>query len=242
MKMVNILALVLCSTAAAASAQPYIGTALFRWEGSADGGATWTPGELIVPPEHESVLVRARVSWSDPAIRFVHAGFDVAVTGEQGTADTAGSFAFHPRLFSTRIDWVVASRFGSTLKIDYDRDTLPPGEGPGSLLTGSGEEFNDLPPLDHPIEIFRFRLTFDGEPGLRTVHEYFMPTTRFGTGMNTTDRVLVLSDYGGTGRGYLLPQTTRESLNIRVLPAPGGLALLAGVALAAPRRRRRREE
>ena len=240
MMKVYILALLSGSVAAAALAQPYIGTALFRWEGSADGGVTWTPGELVVPPEQESVLVRARVSWSSPAVRFVFAGFDAAITGQEGTVDTADSFAFHPRLLHTRLEQVVVSRFGSVLKIDWVGDTLPPGQGPNALVTGSDETFG-LPPFDHPIEIFRFRLNFDSEPGLRTVHEYFLPTTNYGTGMNTTDRVLVLSPTTGVGGPYTLPQTTRESLNIRVLPAPGGLALPAGVMFGVARRRRRQE-
>lgn len=48
MNRAHILALASCSTAAGASAQPYIGTALCPWEGSADGGATWVDGVRAV--------------------------------------------------------------------------------------------------------------------------------------------------------------------------------------------------
>ena len=44
MNRMYILAVLSGSIGVSALAQPYIGTALWRWEGSADGGATWTPG------------------------------------------------------------------------------------------------------------------------------------------------------------------------------------------------------
>ena len=216
--------------ACAAMAHAQIGAADFRWQASLDGGATWHGDWLDVPEGTASVRVRALVSWvPEPGVGYAFAGcrFDAVVEAAGGgPADTASDFLRPPPLHLAFTQTITAVRFGSVLKIDDARDTLPPGEGTRGVVPAQLIEIPGDTPYNtaNPISIFEFVLWFDGTPGRRELGEHFIAPG----GGNSTDRVLSIytSPTGATN----IPLTTRHALAINVLPAPGAaLPLPAGV-------------
>lgn len=224
----------------AAAAHAQIGVADFRWQASLDGGASWHGDWLDVPEGTPSARVRALVSWvPEPGVGYAYAvsRFDAVVEAVGGgLADTASDFLRPPPLHLAFTQTITAVRFGSVLKIDDARDTLPPGEGTRGIQPGQLTEVPGDTPYNtaNPISIFEFVLWFDGTPGRRELREHFIAPG----GGNTTDRVLRIytSPLGASN----MPLTTRHGLTINVLPAPGAAFPLLFGALALRRARRGR--
>lgn len=220
--------------AAAANAQ--VGTANVAYEVSDDGGATWNGG--LTETVASSVLVRIRASWSDDAGMYAFAGaqFDVVVTGVggAGAGDTVSN-AIRPGTTSGgSAQTIVATRFGNQIKIDDVRDTLGPGAGtrgvfPGQLVENfAGTNFSNA----NPITIFQFELNLDGSIGDRDMSSLYIAPS----GGNTIDRVMRI--YTSPAGAQNTPSTTTRGATVRVVPAPGALALLGLGGLAIARRRR----
>lgn len=219
--------------AAAANAQ--VGTGLVVYEVSDDGGATWNGG--LTETVASSVLVRIRASWSDDAGMYAFAGaqFDVVVTGVSGAgaADNASNFARISNGVSSA-QTIVATRFGNQLKIDDARDTLGPGLGtrgvfPGQLVEQfAGTNFTSA----NPATIFTFQLNLDGSIGDRELSSLYIAPP----GGNTIDRVMRI--YTSSSGAQNMPSTTTRGATVRVIPAPGALALMGLGGLAIARRRR----
>lgn len=220
--------------AAAANAQ--VGTGLVVYEVSDDGGATWNGG--LVETVASSVKVRILASWSSDADMYAFGGsqFDVVVTGVggAGAADTVAN-AMRPWPTNTgSAQTIVATRFGNQIKIDDARDTLGPGAGTRGVFPGllaqnfAGTNFSTA----NPLTIFEFDLNLDGSIGDRDLSSLYIAPP----GGNTIDRVMRI--YTSPTGAQNTPSTTTRGATVRVVPAPGALALLGLGGLAIARRRR----
>ncbi len=210
-------------------------SAEFRWQASADSGVTWHDDAISVPQGQASVLVRARVSWSPatPGNALAGCSFDGVIDGA-GPSDTADLFRrldLGTLLTTTNLG---ATRFGSTIKIDHQLDTAPPGTGTrwidcGNVVPGG----NLIPNRAHPIDVFEFRLLLDGTPGTRTASQVSRVLTQ------PNGLVAIWVDVNSPQPTSVRPPTTSYPIAITVLPTPGAIALLAFGGVVAARRRRR---
>lgn len=222
----------LAAAGAASAALGQVGTGLFEWQVSADGGLTWNPGLTEVLPTQDFVLLRARASWSSDGGMYMFAGaqFD-AVVSTPGEGDFVAN-PLRPYPVNSTNQTLVVTRFGNQIKVDDSRDTLPPGEGnrgvfPSQLVDAFGGPYN----RDNPITIFLMTLVLDGTPGDRDIRALFVAPT----GGNTVDRFMRIytSELGAQNS----PLSTHAGATVRVVPAPG--ALIFGVLAASSLRRRR---
>lgn len=125
-------------------------------------------------------------------------------------------------------------RFGTTLKIDYNIDTLMPGEGSRWLTPGNSHpSVPVMPDISSPFVAMSYTLVLDGVTGDRVVGGVYQadhPSLRLGQWLWTYDQ-------GNTST------TTMQGLQVapvvvRVIPSPAGATLvLAAVALCTKRRR-----
>lgn len=201
------------------------------WEGSTDGGVTWQRGTLLVSNVPGEVRVRSLVSWtSDPDSSFAGAQWDVTINGA-GDHDEVRS-PDRPFPFGNPSQTLIASRFGSTIKIDDSRDTLPPGQGTrGVSMSQPAPEFRE-PNFDNPAIVFTFTLAVDTTITSRMIS--MIPRAPAG---NPQDRfVIVLGSRSSTDRHF--PLMTIEPLRIETIPAPGVTVLLASGVAGFSRRRR----
>ncbi len=219
-----------CVVAIAARAQT---SAAFRWQASADNGATWSSSSLSVPQTSASVLVRAVASWTPSSTDevFARLNFDATVEGRLGSGLADGASAFvvgNPPAVVGGVQSVGTFRFGSILKIDRNTDASPPGLGSDWLSIFQLSGMIGLPPIsfDNPITLFSYRLDLDGTPGQRQLSA----TLQSGF-------LILFPDWRSNQiRGEPI---SVEPLTLTVLPAPGAIALLAlgGVVVASRRRR-----
>lgn len=230
--------------AAGAALGQNFGTAQFWWEASADDGATWSRDVLEVEAAQPSVRVRAWTAWEPGAGQgvyqyFASCSFDVIVEGINGAgqADTASEL-HRTRYLDSLPHPMAAMRFGDVLKIDDERDTLPPGEGTRWLRFSQppanipGWEFQ----FQNPITLFSFVLELDGTEGERIVHQVFRPHAG---APGDPPRYFLQTYTSETGLGnYPDGEGGVFDLRIRVVPAPAAAALLV-LAAFCPRRRRR---
>lgn len=227
--------------AGAASAQPStIGTGRFWWEASLDGGSTWARDALTVADPSAGVLIRARADWEPrppeiPFHYFAGVKFDVVVESVSGgLSDGASHFTRAPLLGSGLGQTYAAMRFGSVLKIDDIRDTLPPGEGTRAIEVHQYREQDaDLNfRRNNPMELFRFILDLDGSEGERIVRQAFRPYQ-----LPEPNRFLMTYLTGNGAVNY--PDSTAYDLRLHVVPAPGAAGLLVLGTLLSLRGRRR---
>lgn len=217
--------------------QMRVGTATFTWQGSTDGGASWEEGSVSAAP-NSSVLMRSVVAWSavpHTGHAFGTVRFDVAVS-DSGEGDAVGGMGYGP--YGTGVpSTVAATRFGSTIKIDDVRDTLPPGLGGRTVQPSQLTPQIEYPiDLRNPAPVFYFRVDVDGTEGTRTVSAIFAPPV---PGGNDIDRfVFLYYDVGGANN---LPLSTYGGhFAIRVVPSPGGCGVVVfGVVWGCSRRRGR---
>lgn len=220
------------------SSSTVLAQASWRWQGSTDGGATWTSGMIAVPREQATLLVRGVWEWDRSATQ----GFafremslmDVTVTGTDGSGagDTTGDFHYHPVLGG--VAPLNEQRFGNVIKIDRSSDTLPPGAGPNGLWSFQTNVLGEIRVFDNPLVFFTFRLDLDGSLGERRVSELFRA---YMDPMNSTDRVLRL--FVTEGNAVEFPVVSRQALSINVVPIPSScLPPAFGAALLTCRRRR----
>lgn len=215
-----------------------LGSGVFAIELSADGGETWRSGLTEVEPGPRTVLWRLSVEWTaDAGYYFAGSQFDLGVFGPEGATDTVTN-AVRPYFFQrSTTQVIVVTRFGSMLKIDDSRDTLPFGEGPRGVFPAQlPEAFAQWPPptRDNPAHVFTFDLNLDGTPGDRYLSATFVPASNGAL-------VRIYTTYTGAQNSLGLgpnhgPLEIRFA-SVRVIPAPASLAL-AVVALAWGRRRR----
>lgn len=208
---------------------------------STDGGATWLGGTVEVEPGPRSVLVRSQFSWiNSPAYAFAGAQFDAVVLNAGPGDEVVNPERPHPYNLGSN-QTIVATRFGSTIKIDDSRDTLGPGMGTRGVFPGQLVE-NFAPPggfvRENPGAPFVFGLNLDGTPGDRIIDA--LHTSSTGTG-DSRFRAYT-SPEGAVETFYIfhpwLPINARvEPATVRVVPGPGALMVLAA-GLAWGRRRR----
>ncbi|MDX2148707.1 MAG: hypothetical protein SFZ23_14435 [Planctomycetota bacterium] len=222
-----------CFTGAASlatsSALAQVGTATFTWQASADGGQTWQSNLIDVLPR-QTMQIRGLFDWSpDAGLLMGGAGFDATIDGA-GEDDAPDAFARREPFASNEPQTIVASRFGTTIKIDDSRDTRPPGNGTrGVRISQAWPDTGSPFTLDKPLVFLTFNFTIDASVISRIVSSTF----RNG---NTSDTppFLWLRNNGGPNR----PTTTTVPLTIPVIPAPGAAAFMTFGMLAAARRRR----
>ena len=138
-------------------------------EASADGGATWTSGTLRATSAMRSLRVRVRADWFfDEGYAIQQAKFDCLVENA-GEGDSAAAF-LRPAPFDQFLQTVVATRFGSTIKIDDSRDTFPPGFGQRAVFSIQYPEYMSTNfNSDKPVTVFEYTLFLDGTLGDRVL-------------------------------------------------------------------------
>ena len=223
------LGLALAGCRSASAQVVYGGEGHWWWEASTDGGVSYSAGLVEVPQTQGSVLVRGRFEF--PAGQrhyFGLAGLDAAVfnaaPGDSITNATGGE---------AMISGVV-HRLPGILKIDAIDDTLPPGQGPG--WTGLRQDppwTLPVPSYSNPITLVEYSLTLDPTPGNRLIGGIFV---YFDVDGHSTAATIYSTYFTDRDTVYRV-SFTQDPLTVRVVPAPGVMALAgAGVALASRRR------
>lgn len=212
-----------------------LGTGEIWYEASADNGNSWYRNYLGIGPETPSVLVRVVASWSRDAGMYAFAGaqFDVRIT--EAAADSVTEMQRTWPFYVGSTQTLVATHFGSTIKIDDARDTLGPGAGTRGVFPGQLVEqfawtnFSSA----NPATIFQFRLNF-GDATVRDLSSLYIAPS----GGDSVSRYMRV--YTSSSGGQNTPTTITHGMTIdNLTPAPGGGAILAIVGLAAAGRRSR---
>jgi hypothetical protein len=219
----------LCNTSVSCAQIIFDGTATWSWEASIDGGATWHRGLFDVPASQRDVRVRSSLSFPPPT--GLGGGFSTAeldgVVHGAGPLDSISQLSGGNLLSGN----FVASRFGSTLKIDDPVDTLPPGLGPRwAVLAQSRNQTGRS--LANPIILLSYTLSLDGTSGDRVIDGIFRQRPDYPLGH------VVSIDMGRNEEApTLVPFLIQEPLTIRVVPSPATLVVgLLGLAIASRRR------
>lgn len=215
-----------------------VGSGTFAIELSADGGETWRSGLTEVEPGPRTVLGRVAVQWTaDAGYCFAASQFDIGIAFPTGAEDAVTN-AIRPFFFGRgSVQTIVATRFGSTIKIDDVRDTLPFGAGTRGVFPGQlPEAFAGWPPptRENPAHVFTFNLNLDGTPGDRFVSAAFVPASN---GALVRIYTTVTGAQNSLGIGPGMGPLEIHFASIRVVPAPG-CVLGALLGLWAGRRRR----
>ncbi len=222
----------ICNPSPAYSQIIFDGTATWSWEASTDGGATWHRGMLEVPTSQGAVQVRSSLAFPPPPTGsgggFSTAALDGVVSGA-GPLDSISHLSGGHLLSGN----FVASRFGSTLKIDDPVDTLPPGLGSRwAVLAQSRNQTGRS--LANPIILLSYTLSLDGSFGDRVIDGIFRQRPNYPLGH------VVSIDMGRNEEApTLVPFVIQEPLTIRVVPGPA-TAILGVLGLAFASRRRSR--
>lgn len=204
-----------------------LGTASMSWQGN--DGHGWSSGTLAT--SEPEIRIRLLADWSsDAGYAFSQTRFDAVVLGSFMDSATQMS---RPWPFDEAAQTLLASRFGEVLKIDDSRDTLEPGAGArGIQPLQLSEGWGRFDP-SRPVSLFEFVLTFDGNPGSRTIDALYLPAS----GGNSTDRqIRIYTSYAGDLNN---PLTTTIPLRIDYLPSPSALTVV-GVGCTIFFRMRRR--
>lgn len=228
---------VLAAVAACSLAVPAFGqgSGSLTIEASRDGGTTWERGTIDIGGRYDPLRIRFRSDWADNiGFAFAGAHFDVVISNA-GPGDVAfdpvrpGTFA------SGSSQTLVASRFGSTIKIDDSRDTAPPGAGgrgvfPGQLAQAfAGTNFT----VGRPVTIFEFSFTPDASFNSRLIDVlYVLPS---GGPQPPIPNTRIYTSSGGAQRSIVAVTNT---LNIIDTPTPGVSGILGLSAIVLTRRRR----
>ena len=201
---------------AATGASAQIGTGSFWIELSADDGQTWHAGTLEVAYTQHQVRVRTVAGWSADAGRwFAGARYDLVWRAVSGGSIDSYAFGVRGEYFRLATQTIAATRFGPAIKVDDQRDTLPPGQGTyginsGQVVPGFGVNTTDA----NPTALAEFGFNLDGTPGDREVTCLFLAPP-FG---NPIDRVFTV--YTTSNGQQNAPLTTFTGATLRVLPCP----------------------
>lgn len=236
-------AIALLSLCGLGIAEGQVGFGIHAIEVSTDGGATWQGGIVEVEPGPRSVMVRNRFSWTGvpEAYAFASAQFDMGVFGAGAGDEVTEVTRVHPYIVPSQT--VVAMRFGSVIKIDDSRDTLPFGMGTRGAFPGQPIE-NFAPPggfvAENPAVPLVFTLHLDGEPGDRFIDVDYTPPSHGGP---WAGGFRAYTSPAGARTGFYVitvalpypPNARIETATVRVVPGPGAAGVLA-VGLIALRR------
>jgi hypothetical protein len=211
-----------------------IGTGSLTIEASRDG-ITWTRGEFDLARNYAPVRIRILAEWSNDLGMYAFAGAqgDIAISNAGG-GDVATNMIRPGSFASVSAQTIVASRFGSTIKIDDSRDTAIPGAGSRGVFAGqlveqfAGTNFT----RGQPVSIFEFTFTPDASGGTRQLT--YLPITPAGDG----SPIRHLRVYTSPGGAQNSPVSTLNNLRIVDIPAPGSIGLASAVGACACRRRR----
>lgn len=223
---------VAAGAAAAAWGQPFSATLTF--EASTDGGTTWRAGEVVLEPVAQSLLIRLRADWT-PEAGYALAGlaFD-GVVRNAAPGDEATGFVRPPPFDRVPTQTVAAMRFGSTIKIDDSRDTLPPDQGARWVrIEQAPQNFNPDFDASRPLTAFLWEYIADGTEGTREADVLVARHPDPGT-MERVIRVYT----SPAGEQQLIVVGRVDTLSIQVVPSPGAAVLAMGVVFLAGRRRR----
>lgn len=221
-------------------AEDFLGApAQWYWEGSIDGGTSWTRHMMTISDSTPAVQIRARCEFvpTSPVPSYYGAvSFDPFVSGTSaGDSILQSSINAGEARMSLP---VVVSRIGDVLKIDQAVDTLPPGQGPrftSSVQTAPTS--NPNPVMSNPITVFAYTLQLEGRRGTRVVDAAFYQGSVFGP-----SQYLITFKSGGDflERFNVYYHELQDfPLTISVVPAPSAVALGGFASLVALRRRRR---
>ncbi|MDX2147471.1 MAG: hypothetical protein SFZ23_08100 [Planctomycetota bacterium] len=221
MKAIALLAI--AGAAAVASAQ----TARLEWQVSTDNGATWNSG-LTTLTTGGTVQVRVLGSFNVAGgLGFAGAAFDATVSNILA-GDSVANFN---RTFNFAAQTLAASTFGTTIKIDDNRDTLAPGAGTRWVQPSQGvPAFTPTFVTANPAVLFTYDLTVSSEEGVRSI-------SHVGNGAAAGVVQIYTTANGGQAR-ISNANTTVVGAQVEVIPAPGAVALLGLGGLVAGRRRR----
>jgi hypothetical protein len=216
------------------------GTATWWWEASADGGTTWTQTLLEVPQEHTVVQVRASCAFPQvPRYYFGGAMIDQAITGVNGAGPNDSVNVLNVGFFNQQT--IAVQRFGPILKIDDVSDTAPPGQGPGHLAIFQPSPAVGAYTYANPVtNLVRFDLLLDGTMGDRLINAWWRNWTMFFPNFPDVGPSIFVRHNDLLDLDFIFPTLTVHDLTIRVIPAPGAVALPCPVLLWSTRRRRAR--
>ncbi len=215
------------------------GDAVWRWEASSNGGASWATGALEVESSTSSVLVRARCQFTQfPATYYGGVMFD-AVVGNVGPSDAISNLRFGNTQFNVFLGILDTQRIGSDLKVDWISDTLPPGQGNRWLNPNqSSPQGGTSVSFANPIETMSYTLSLDGSLGERSIYGVFRPQTYPGI---SPDRTCIV--YDGLNFADVYFQTLREErVVVRVVPSPASAFPVLGLGVLCLTRARKRSD
>ena len=187
----------------------------------------------MLEPVARSLLIRLRADWTPEAGYALAAlSFD-GVVRNAAPGDEATGFVRPPPFDRVPTQTVAAMRFGSTIKIDDSRDTLPPDQGACWVRIEQGpQDFNPDFDASRPLTAFLWDFILDGTEGTREVDALVARHP------GTMEReVQIYTSPTGEQRSIVLGRV--NTLSIRVVPSPGAAAFAMGVVFLAGRRRRR---
>lgn len=215
-------------------AQTFFGDEAFEWQVSGDSGASWQGGDLEVPLSQQRSHVRAVASWSaDAGFAFGLVRFDATIATDAPVGDGAMEFSRGVAFSTGWVQTIVATRFGSVLKIDDSRDVLPPGEGSHGVTPSQlSPQFGHILDSSNPAVIFAFTLMLDGSAGRRTIDALFLIPPG-----HEQDRYMGNYPFAAGGT-FNFPRMSYSGASVTVVPGPWSAAMMAGAFAAGLRRRR----
>jgi hypothetical protein len=192
-----------------------LGTANFVFKVSADEGQTWQTGVVEVANSQRRIRVRPVASWSTDAGRwFAGARYDIVWRNMSNGLDDIYVLGARATGFRLATQTMVSSRFGSSIKVDDSRDTLPPGQGTFGVNSSQGAPAFGFGDESNPAVLAEFWFDLDGTPGDREVTALFLPPPNG----NTSDRFMsIYTTYDGSQNK---PLSTFSPAIVRVLPCP----------------------
>ncbi len=193
----------------------------FYWE--ANDGSGWARSELTT--SRQLVQIRLAAEWGAPnGTALVGTGFDAVIsTADDGDLATN---LLRPDPFGFPVMTPAVIRQGNTIKLDDARDLEAPGEGTYWVqVAQAGPLFGGIVDTSNPAIIFHFDLQLADIQGTRRVHSIHRVRNSFNANIWTVgaSTVQVLAPIYG--------------IDVIYVPVPGGVALFAGIALLARRRR-----
>jgi hypothetical protein len=212
--------------------------ARWYWEGSADGGGSWSRNQLEVHSASTRVRIRAICEFVGPSnTYFGGASFDGVVTGSPaiGQGDTIRAESITRGQVQNILPPLAVSRWGSSLKIDYWDDHAPPGLGPYWASTSQSAPFRGPHVSGNPLNVFEYELHLDGTIGERSISAIFANEPFFGPG--GWIRLFRENDFNERDNTYMHP-VEQHALTIRAVPAPSTV-ILVPIALTFLSRKRR---
>jgi hypothetical protein len=180
------------------------------WQAFVDN--RWTADRVSIDPQVDTVRIRGVIDWDYQQVYALCSCYmDIVVQSANEDDRVSDYLKLAP--FDPVSQSLVASRQGSTLKIDEVGDESLPGLGMGSVRLTQYAEFLGLPfSTGNPVAAFEFSLHLSGDAGVRVIDSV---NTHLPTGQIVPCRGYINRD----GVSIPMPEATTSPLEILVVPA-----------------------